>query len=154
MAIPDIYPLPGFHFRVTFLNITGVVDDIGFQFTEVSGLSAELAVEELMEGGENRFVHKLPSRTKFPNLVLKRGLFPVPSPLINWAQSAIYDLDIQPCSLMISLLNSDHMPVKNWSFSGVYPVKLQVSDFKSTDNSVVVETLELAYEMGHELKFM
>ena len=28
----------------------------------------------MVEGGENRFVHRLPKPVKHPNLVLKRGL--------------------------------------------------------------------------------
>ena len=40
----------------------------------MSGLSVEYDVEEFKEGGENRFTHKLPVRTKYADLVLKRGM--------------------------------------------------------------------------------
>ena len=43
-------------------------------FQEVSGLSIEIEVEEFAEGGENTFLHQVPVRSKFPNLVLKRGM--------------------------------------------------------------------------------
>src|SRR5207248_325724 len=43
-------------------------------FTEVSGLSVSIDVEELAEGGQNQYTHKLPGRMKWPNLVLKRGI--------------------------------------------------------------------------------
>src|SRR5947207_15122479 len=43
-------------------------------FTEVSGLAVQIAVEEVAEGGQNQYTHKLPGRMKWPNLVLKRGV--------------------------------------------------------------------------------
>ena len=32
-----------------------------------------MEIETVVEGGENRFVHRLPKPVKHPNLVLKRG---------------------------------------------------------------------------------
>ena len=43
-------------------------------FTEVSGLAVQIDVEELAEGGQNHFTHKMPGRMKWPNIVLKRGI--------------------------------------------------------------------------------
>ncbi len=65
------YPPVGFHFKVTVLGLPAVDDDV--RFTEVGGLAAEIATEEMPEGGENRFVQKYPLRTKYSELVLKRG---------------------------------------------------------------------------------
>ena len=63
------YPPVGFHFRVDF----GIAPqgDLDGRFQEVSGLASELGSEEVVEGGENRFSHRLPGRAKFGNLVLK-----------------------------------------------------------------------------------
>ncbi len=58
--MPSYYPPVGFHFRVEFESISSESDDTRFQ--EVSGLNAELGVEELVEGGENRFSHRFPGR--------------------------------------------------------------------------------------------
>ena len=43
-------------------------------FTEVSGLSVQLEIEEIAEGGNNEATIKVPGRLKWPNLVLKRGI--------------------------------------------------------------------------------
>src|SRR5256714_11379874 len=43
-------------------------------FKEVNGLRAEITVETLEEGGQNNFVHKLPGRLSWPNLVMRRGV--------------------------------------------------------------------------------
>src|SRR5215813_15147338 len=65
------YPAVGFHFRV---KIDGATDDGDSRFQSVSGLTVEVETETKKEGGENRFEHVLPVRTKYPLLVLKRGL--------------------------------------------------------------------------------
>ena len=44
------------------------------RFRECTGLAAEIEVKDYNEGGVNDRVHKLPTRMKYPNLVLKREL--------------------------------------------------------------------------------
>lgn len=66
------YPPVGFHFLVEFEGLGTESKD--HQFQSVSGLSVDIETEEIAEGGENRFKHKFPVKTKYPNLVLKRGL--------------------------------------------------------------------------------
>ncbi len=142
--MPSYYPPVGFHFRVEFESISSDSDDTRFQ--EVSGLNAELGVEELVEGGENRFSHRFPGRAKYSNLVLKRGLF-VNSELIDWCKNAIENFEFETKTVNVTLLNEEHEPVADtYSFINAYPIKWSISDFKSTDNSIVVETLELAYQ--------
>jgi phage tail-like protein len=137
------YPPVGFHFRVEF-TLDGVRDgDVRFQ--EVTGLSAELGIEEVVEGGENRFAHRLPTRAKYANLILKRGLL-TDSRLIDWCIDAIENFTIEPTTVDVILLNENHEPVsESYSFVRAWPVKWAVSDFKAQENSIVVETLELAY---------
>ena len=158
MALLDalFYPSVGFHFLVRFEGIGDGVNlgpvsvstaDIDTRWTEVSGLNVELTTEELVEGGENRFVHKLPQRSKFPNLVLKRGFFSsLPSPLIKWAEDAIHNFNIKPCHVQVMLLDEMHMPAKIWGFKNAYPVKLSMGDLKATENGFLIESIELTYQ--------
>ncbi len=141
--MPSYYPPVGFHFKVEFVGVADNNDnDVRFQ--DVSGLNMELGIEEITEGGENRFSHKLPSRAKYNNLVLKRGLL-LDSALIDWIRDAIENFSFQPVEVLVKLLNENHEPLLTWSFTKAWPVKWSISDFKSTDNSIVVETLEIAY---------
>jgi phage tail-like protein len=135
------YPPVGFHFKVEFI---GISDDIDTRFQEVSGLNMELGTEEVIEGGENRFTHKLPDRAKYGNLTLKRGMLK-DSLLIAWCRNAIENFNFFPIDVIVILLNENHEPLASWVFTKVWPVKWSISDFKSTDNSVVIESLELAY---------
>lgn len=43
-------------------------------FREVSGLQVTLQTEEITEGGQNAFVHKVPGRMEWEPIVFKRGL--------------------------------------------------------------------------------
>ena len=137
------YPPVGFYFRVEFALPECQANDARFQ--SVSGLQAEVSVEELVEGGENRFSHRLPGRAKYGNLVLKRG-FLKDSGLVKWIRGAIESLDIKPVDVTISLLNEEKAPLASWSVVKAYPVKWSVSEFKAQENGFVTETLELAYQ--------
>jgi phage tail-like protein len=138
------YPPVGFHFRVEF-SLPGLSNRDN-RFQEVGGLSAVLGVEELQEGGENRFVHRLPTRPKYANLTLKRGLL-IDSGLIQWCRDAIENFSFEPTTVNVTLLNAEHEPLGPvYNFVRAYPVKWAVSDFKAQENGLVVETLELAYQ--------
>lgn len=135
----NYYPPAGFHFKVEFANLKSE-----FEFQSVSGLTVELTTEEIAEGGENRFKHKLPVRTSFPNLVLKRGLV-TDSSLIKWCRDAVEDFNITPTDITISLLNEEHEPLMTWNVVHAYPLKWAVADFNAEESKLVVETIELAY---------
>ena len=49
----------GFHFAVTFNGLGE--KDLDARFQSVSGLDVKLDTEEIREGGENRFVHVVPT---------------------------------------------------------------------------------------------
>lgn len=136
------YPPVAFHFKVDIGLDNLHEHDIRFQ--EVSGLSRELGVEQVAEGGENRFEHRLPSRGKFGNLVLKRGLL-TESGVIAWIKDAIENFEFKPADILVTLLDEEHKPLVAWSFVAAWPVKWSLGAFDAKKNEVVVETLELAY---------
>ena len=152
------YPPVGFHFRVKFEGLDKEVsDDIHFQ--SVGGLSVEIETEEFTEGGENRFKHTLPGRTKFPNLVLKRGLFK-DSAVLAWCEKAFEDFEFKPINLVISLYSDDKRtktnekpkfeiddskPLITWKITHAIPVKWAIDDLNSQEGKIVMETLELSY---------
>ena len=53
---------PVFHFKVEFQLGEPRSDN---RFQEVTGLAAEVAVEEVREGGLNEYAHKLPTGAKY-----------------------------------------------------------------------------------------
>ena len=137
-----MYSIPvGFHFMADF-GLGEGEDDHRFQ--EVVGLSSEVTLEEFKEGGVNDFVHRMPTGVKYGNLVLKRGMFN-DSQVTEWCRKAIETFEFEPTTVKVTLLNEEHETLASWDFLQAYPIKWSISDFKAMDNSLVVESLELAY---------
>lgn len=143
---PDFYPPPGFYFQLQFGSSSSLRDNA---FQEVSGLTVELEVEEVREGGQNMYKHKLPTIAKYPNLVLKRGFVSIGSPLAAWCTETLLLADfttpIDTIDVQLDLLNEQGTPLASWVFMEAWPVKWSMSDFKSMDNSLALESLEFAY---------
>jgi phage tail-like protein len=139
----NYYPPVGFHFKV---EVQGLTNDLDVRFTEVSGLSVEMGTEEVAEGGENRFIQKYPTRTRYPELVLKRGLVVPDSGIWIWVKQCMEDYIIEPRSIFIKLLNESHQPLMTWHVVGAYPTKWTISDLNASSNTVAIESLQLFYQ--------
>lgn len=138
-------PLLGFSFAVQFSGIGNGPDNA---FTELSGLTTEFEIERMNEGGENRFAHQLPGQIKYTNLVLKRGIFQISSPLREWCVETFENglsKRIEVRDLDVMLLDEEGNPAVVWSVSEAWPVKIETGAFHATENEVAVETLEFAY---------
>jgi phage tail-like protein len=143
------YPPVGFHFSVVFELFPQLPND--FRFQSVEGLTVDVETEDFKEGGENRFVHKLPTRTKYSDITLKRGMF-LGSGIVLWCRNAIESFNFQPTNVIITLLNSDHIPIAAWYVVNAFPIAWSVSDFNAEENKVVVESIKLRYNYFKTLR--
>lgn len=132
---PD--PVGELRFRI---DIDGVA--IG-AFSECSGLTIEYEVLEYAEGGEDRFVHKLRGRMKYPNLVLKRGVT-FEDGLQKWF-FAQKDRDKRG-TVTVTLIGDDGKDVRNWALAGAFPVKWQGPALSAKSTGIATETLEIAHQ--------
>ena len=146
------YPPVGFHFSVVFQLVPQVPNDI--QFQEVSGLAVDMEMESYVEGGENRFTHQLPTRTRYADLVLKRGMVDTGSGVYHWLRNAIEFFDFQPINLLVSLLNSDHIPIATWNVVNAIPKRWEVSSFNAEQGAVVIETMTLSYQYFRNIRLV
>ena len=55
------------------------------------------------------------------------------------------DLDIQPTSVWVTLLNEEHEPLQSYTFINAWPKKWNISDLNAESSEIVIESLELAY---------
>jgi len=149
----NYYPPTAFHFAVHFNFEQGEENKDEQHFQSVSGLTVDVETEEITEGGENRFKHKVPVRTKYPNLVLKRGML-FDSQVIEWCKQAVFNANYAPIDLTINLLaipekadleNPTTKVLQTWSIVHAYPIKWSVADFNAEESKVLIETLELTY---------
>ena len=119
-------------------------------FTEVSGLSVQIDVEELAEGGQNQFTHKLPGRMKWPNLVLKRGITNTDN-LFEWFQRssgngfADAGNQLQRRRGAVTLMDSTGTVVRTWEFTEAYPVKWSGPKLAASSRDLAVEELEVCH---------
>jgi phage tail-like protein len=148
-----LYPPVNFFFRVYFTDSAGSgsapsganswSEDVYFQ--SVSGLTAQLQTETIKEGGENRFEHVVPTRAKFGDLVLKRGIYPATSPLTQWVQDAILNFHFTPKDLQVQLLNEAGTPLYIWDVYHAWPKNWKIDEFNAEQGKILIETLELSY---------
>lgn len=134
------YPV-GFYFSLSFEG-----EDAAFK--EVSGISKELGMEEVAGGGENRFKYRLPTVSASKNLVLKRAIVPAGSKLITWCSDTLDNglaTAIQTQDVSVDLLDNEGKILMKWTFYNAYPVSYAVSDLKSQESEILIETIELAY---------
>jgi phage tail-like protein len=137
----DYYPPWGFYYKVEF-GISKDKNDVRFQ--SVSGLTVEYDYESFKEGGENRFEHKLPVRTKYSDLVLKRGML-IDSGVIKWFVKAFRDRDFEPTEVNVILMNEKSESLRTWNVVNAIPKKWTISDLNANESSLVIETMELTY---------
>ncbi|WP_444997448.1 phage tail protein [Aliikangiella sp. IMCC44359] len=147
----EYYPPGAFYFTVTVLGSAtplAMLTEIDASFEEVTGIQSQFDVEEEVEGGENRFVHRLPKAAKYSNLVLKRGVVTKDSFLAEWVGETIganLSLPIIPQNLLVSLLSNDGYPSIAWLFVNAYPLRWEVSAMNAQQNQLLTENLEFSY---------
>ena len=140
----NFYQTVNFHFKVEF-NLNG--EDVDVRFQSVSGLDVSMDTEQVKEGGENRFEHVLPVRSKCSPLVLKRGLLkPSQSGVTRWLQKAFDEEEVVPIkTVFIKLLNEEHKPLMMWTINNVWPRSWKMGELNAEQGAVLIETLELNY---------
>ena len=148
------YPPVSFFFDVAFTGADFSRDVVETRFQSVTGLSTDMQTETVKEGGENRFEHILPIRTKYNPLVLKRGLV-TDSKMVKWCMDALVNFEFQPVDMLVRLLHVNRpndrapadkpSPLMSWNVVNAWPKKWSVSDFNAEQNAIAIETLELNY---------
>lgn len=151
----QFFPPASFFFSVEILGNSASSAMIEAGFQEVSGISTEMTTDSITEGGENRFIHKVPARMNSSNnLVLKRGLIASSSVFGDWCRSHLAQglnavtksKKIEPKNIIVHLLDtSTQKPLISWAFARAYPVKWEISTLNAKENNMTVETLTLTY---------
>ena len=142
-------------FGAYFFTVEIDLENIAYPFKSVSGLKSESAVVELEEGGFNTTTRKLVGRTKYPNIVLKRGFIGANSELYKWRQKMLNDL---PGSSMgtgfrtrnrfggIITQKGPNGTAAKWRFMSGWICKWEGPELDASKNEISVETIEIAHE--------
>lgn len=112
-------------------------------FSECSGLSTEIEMMSVVEGGQNGYVLQLPVRIKqAAAVVLRRGL--ATPELWQWFAD-VSSGAVSRRNFSIVLLGREPTQPVRWDFIGGLPVKWSGPEFKAGDAAVAFETLELIH---------
>lgn len=129
------------------VEVDGV--EIG-RFSEISGLQVDVSVEEYAEGGEHGFVHKLPGRLTWPNLVLKRGVTNDDN-LLAWLHEAAGDGFVKAKgkavrrTAAVTLMGSNGSRLRTWRIVDALPVRWTGPTLASASSDLPEEELEIAH---------
>jgi phage tail-like protein len=119
-------------------------------FKEVHGLELRVEIQTYEEGGENGFVHQLPSRMSWPNIVLKRGVVQTDA-LFDWvrkssgADFATAGNKLTRCTGAIVLMSSSNQRLRSYELQGAFPVRWTGPRLNVDALEPLVEELEVAH---------
>lgn len=140
-------PLAGLGTAEAYANCRFYVD-IGERaqavFTGLSGLEVEVETQEIKEGGNNSFIHRLPGRVSVGNITLKAGLT-AGHDLYGWFRN-ICRGDIDKRNISVRMFDTQGRELARWNFAKAYPVRWVGPEFAADGALAAVEELELAHE--------
>jgi phage tail-like protein len=136
-------PLNNYNFKV---EIDGI--QVG-GFSEASGLESTVEVVEYREGGHNSTVRKLPGKTTYSDIVLKRGTTGGDNTLYEWHRDVVAG-KVERKNGSIVVCDRAGVEVLRYNFVNAWPMKWNPADFNATGKEVAVEEFSLAHE-GLEL---
>lgn len=142
-----------FRFRVVLTRAGAPRTQVGDgAFQECSGLEIEQDVQEYLEGGRNDAVIRRIGRAKYPNLVLKRGMFfskegALDRTLWTWIQGIVSGVRPAPrYDGLIEVYRRGTEPVATWEFDRGLPAKLKGPELNAKTGEVAIEELHIAHE--------
>jgi phage tail-like protein len=126
-----------FNFKVEIEGVT-----VG-AFQEVSGLESITEVIEYQDGADI-ILRKRPGRTKYSNIVLKRG-FTATDDLWTW-RKAVVDGKVERKSGSIIIAGDDASEIMRYNFFEAWPCRWRSSMLDGKGHGVVIEEVEIALE--------
>lgn len=150
MSLPEAQDLlggdPALSSRFLF-EVDGV--EIGV-FSAIRGLAVYARTEDLREGGQNEFTHRLPGRLEWPNIVFTHGITESDA-LFEWMNKtsgqgfAANGNKLQRSTGAITVVASNGKRLRAWSLNGVIPVRWSGPQFDSGSSATLSEELEIAH---------
>lgn len=119
-------------------------------FREVSGLEVSFKAEDIKEGGQNGYVHKVPTRMEWTDITLKRGVTNS-NQLFEWLQKcsgegfASGGNKVQRLTGAITALDYNGKRLRAWKLRDVMPVKWKGPDFTTGESKALEEQLVITH---------
>src|SRR5947207_1183683 len=137
-------------FALSTSRLASAIADIALGgFSECSGLEMSLEVKDYEEGGNNGTVLKFPTRVKWSNITLKKGIG-AGTALWDWHYGFVEGNGKRRDGLVI-LMNDLKLPNAIWYFSRGLPIKYTAPVLNAAQNTVAIESIEIAHEGLYQL---
>jgi phage tail-like protein len=117
------------------------------RFQKCEGLEAETYVYEIEEGGYNTSTHKFYGRTRYPNIILEKGISEN-NALYKWyKETVLEDRKIERKDGSIILKDTENNEVKRWNFFRAFPCRWIGPRLETNLGSdYALERIEIAHE--------
>jgi phage tail-like protein len=117
------------------------------RFQKCEGLEAETYIYEVEEGGYNTSTHKFYGRTRYPNLILEKGISDN-NALFDWyKETVLEDRKIQRKNGSVILKDTENNEVKRWNFFRAFPCRWIGPRLETNLGSdYALERIEIAHE--------
>ena len=117
------------------------------RFQKCEGLEAETYVYEVEEGGLNHTTRKFRGRTRFPNLILEKGITENDS-LFNWfKETCLENKKLERKNGSVVLKDTEGNEVKRWNFFRAFPCRwIGPKLVTNLGSDFAVERIEIAHE--------
>jgi len=117
------------------------------RFQKCEGLEIETYVYEIEEGGYNTSTHKFCGRTRYPNLVLEKGISDN-NALFNWYKTTVLeDKKIERKNGSIIIKDTQNNEIKRWNFFRAFPCRWIGPRLEANLGSeYALERIEIAHE--------
>lgn len=125
-----------------FFQLTIAGDDLG-TFNTCSGLGAQVEMEEYAEGGNNGFVHQLPTRIRWSNITLTRPVTEDTLKVMRWVSETVHQVNRK--NGQIVALRPNRTKITSWQIYDILPVRWEGPDFDPDGKNASVEKLEIAH---------
>jgi phage tail-like protein len=108
------------------------------------GLGMETAVMQLEEGGNNAFVHQLPTRLKYTNIKLSRPINEESHLVAKWFMD-IAKVVTRGKNASVKAVDGADKTIAEWHLLDVVPVRWTGPTFNVESPKMATETLEMAF---------
>jgi phage tail-like protein len=141
--------MPAIAVQYVVLDVPTITTNPSFVgiFKGLSGLEISFDVLEYREGGNNDFVHRLPGRMAYPNLVLSWGLVNDEA-LLQWFMATHMKAQTQEITLTLTASQGDLTKnVRKFTFADAFPVRWSGPQLLGDNSNPQTwgETLEIAH---------
>lgn len=134
------------------IGVSAIMDVALGGFSGCSGLEMSLDIEEYKEGGRNGYALRFPTRVKWSNIILKRGVS-AGTALWDWHYGFVKGQGKRRDGI-VTLLNDLRLPNNIWYFRRGLPVKYTGPTMNASENNVAIEAIEIAHEGVYQVPYV